>query len=117
MPCEIKTSEVIDYTCNDHDCSKSFSTQQKLTKHEYTHSYELFFCDFCNKSYSTPESLQSHRNTHIKPEDTKCILCDKVLATKQKLTTHIDKVHQVAPQVGVKSNDIEKFTCYSINFH
>ena len=112
MPCEIKTSEVIDYTCNDHDCSKSFSTQQKLTKHEYTHSY-----DFCNKSYSTPESLQSHRNTHIKPEDTKCILCDKVLATKQKLTTHIDKVHQVAPQVGVKSNDIEKFTCYSINFH
>jgi uncharacterized Zn-finger protein len=55
--------EECQYSCN--VCSKKFTEQRKLKRHQLIHSGERpFGCDVCNKSFSQHNDLKRHLQIH-----------------------------------------------------
>eukprot|EP01083_Nonionella_stella_P081234 223640_1 len=67
-------------------CPKKFTMECLLTQHLYKHA--TVQCKICKKMFTKVESLLDHEKRHqCKP--LKCGQCDKTLATKNGLRTHI----------------------------
>lgn len=128
----IKSNTPNRYQCA--DCSKSYSTQNGLSKHQENHCAaspnnqvkKVFKCPDCPKTYTTSGALKMHIKTHTKP--CKCHMCGKAFSRPWLLQGHIrthtgDKpfsCHHCHRAFADKSNlrahlqthsDVKKYSC------
>ena len=77
-------------------CSKIFSIQKDLVRHEKSHLGPELCCDFCGKMYKSRRTFINHKKSHeenyIKPEY-ECNVCNKSFSTKYVRNYHVKSEH------------------------
>lgn len=76
-------------------CDKKLACERALITHLTTHSGNRpHICSFCGKSFINKTLLTRHSRFHgIKVPQYKCTECDKEMASKYHLKTHMLQVH------------------------
>ena len=82
------------FSCD--QCSKTFYFAIDLTIHKKWHSgHPDVTCETCSVVFSKPYAKKIHvRNVHYQIRDKSCHLCTFSTFSKEKLQTHIKKVHE-----------------------
>ena len=89
-----KQAIVLKYLYKCSKCVKKFSTQNRLYKHERTHSVGHYVCTACNRCFQYPKTLRDHKVTHTPRLFIKCTVRGyakkyaSVESLKYHLTTH-----------------------------
>ncbi|CAH1974885.1 unnamed protein product [Acanthoscelides obtectus] len=79
------------YVC--HNCHRSFSSQDRLTRHQQTHSGSCpFKCEQCKKIFTSKFKLVRHALIHSDRRPFSCSVCDRTFHRKDHLKNHV-KVH------------------------
>ena len=83
------------YKCT--ECDRAFNDLATLSAHHrYVHSITRNFgpCRFCKKSFKSRNDYKNHVKTHTSDrEQLKCVQCEFVADTPQKINHHKRKVH------------------------
>jgi len=74
-------------------CGVKFLYVASLTSHMKTHAMKQFKCDICDKMLATKQSLQSHLETHTEGKRFTCWQCGKHFVQKQGLLRHLYSQH------------------------
>ncbi|XP_033348982.1 zinc finger protein 431-like [Bombus vosnesenskii] len=90
-----KTQHVNDYKCN--NCGKIFLSKRHLKIHSQTHmeNRSVVSCPFekCPRVYYFKSNLTHHIRTYHLGEKYECDICKIKIGSKQRLATHIQKLH------------------------
>nr|CAI5864507.1 unnamed protein product [Callosobruchus analis] len=85
-----------------HSCHRFFSSQDRLNRHQQSHSGSCpFKCEQCKKTFTSKFKLVRHALIHSDRRPFSCSVCDRTFHRKDHLKNHI-KVH--SPQK-------ETYTC------
>ncbi|KAJ8971336.1 hypothetical protein NQ314_000749 [Rhamnusium bicolor] len=85
------------HTC--HICQKNFASQEKLNKHQQTHTGSSpFKCEHCKKSFTSKFKLVRHALIHSDRKPFSCSVCERTFHRKDHLKNHI-KVHSPQKEV------------------
>ncbi|XP_074035826.1 uncharacterized protein isoform X2 [Leptinotarsa decemlineata] len=91
-------------------CQKSFSSLEKLGKHQQTHTgTSPFKCENCKKGFTTKFKLVRHALIHSDRKPFSCSVCDRTFHRKDHLKNHI-KVHSPQKQVYVCDGCKKQYT-------
>ncbi|XP_057660942.1 zinc finger protein PLAG1-like [Diorhabda carinulata] len=81
------------YQCNYSYCKKTFTSSEKLERHEQTHlGSSPFKCENCKKTFTSKFKLVRHALIHSDRKPFSCTVCDRTFHRKDHLKNHI-KVH------------------------
>jgi KRAB domain-containing zinc finger protein len=78
-----------DFICG--DCDKVFLSMEELTEHDNKggcHTARKLRCPKCNLEFKKPQELGQHLIADVCSESVVCSNCDKVFATKDRLSNH-----------------------------
>ena len=79
-------------------CDKRFKCHTTLRSHEAVHaSTTPYLCDRCGKGFRFLNGLRVHLTLHANPSAFSCTKCTLSCTTKQALTRHLCRVHQIQP--------------------
>nr|CAH7721229.1 unnamed protein product [Callosobruchus chinensis] len=88
-----------------HSCHRFFSSQDRLNRHQQSHSGSCpFKCEQCKKTFTSKFKLVRHALIHSDRRPFSCSVCDRTFHRKDHLKNHI-KVH--SPQK-------ETYTCNQV---
>ena len=81
--------------CKHRKCSKIFSSESSLKKHELHHSDKKFKCNVCGRSFPFQSELNSHQAIHSDEKRFKCSYprCPGEYKTKEEYNRHY-KTHR-----------------------
>jgi hypothetical protein len=66
------------------DCSKSFTTKQKMFRHMWIHRKTKFSCEICPSNFESPTLLHAHRlSNHFENSPFVCSMCGKNFSSRQ----------------------------------
>ena len=88
-------------------CIKLFVSPNGLFKHERSHEYLKYFCDYCSYMCQFPYQIKAHENTHTKTEWFGCDTCDKKFSSKAASRAH-RKTHNLLIQCDLCPETNEK---------
>lgn len=76
-------------------CTKTFSTNDRLTAHvKSVHTPRQFKCDYCSKFFQTKFHVQRHLKTHFNDRLYQCPYCNYASSTHGNLSKHVRNVHR-----------------------
>uniref|UniRef100_A0A1I8MIU9 C2H2-type domain-containing protein n=1 Tax=Musca domestica TaxID=7370 RepID=A0A1I8MIU9_MUSDO len=83
------------YVCNEADCSKKFSTKEKLKIHKLRHAgVRNYICPHCGMRKTTRNELKIHINYHTLERTWPCQFCSKVCNSAGNLKMHVRNIHE-----------------------
>ena len=99
-------------------CIKLFVSPNGLFKHERSHEYLKYFCDYCSYMCQFPYQIKAHENTHTKTEWFGCNTCDKKFSSKAASRAH-RKTHNLLIQCDLcpETNEKRYTSIQACNLH
>ncbi|XP_047461479.1 zinc finger protein 2-like [Mugil cephalus] len=96
------------FTC--YKCDKCFSSSDKLSQHQATHSTEekSFRCSYCRKTFFTFTELNKHRRHECVERRCPCRDCGALFPSPSRLRSHRLAVH---PQNQAVADDLNTYQC------
>ena len=79
-------------------CGKKFKNQKACESHLWRIHNEgtgpVFTCEVCGRTFKNSATMQAHRKATHNTEHFNCDKCDEVFATKNRLQTHLVRMHR-----------------------
>lgn len=92
-----KDKSELPHVCPESDCSRRFSSKEKLKVHLLRHAgIKNFSCPYCGMRKTTRNELKIHMNYHTLERTWPCRFCSKVCNSSGNLKMHVRTVHERA---------------------
>jgi hypothetical protein len=76
-------------------CGKAFKVECYKQKHEKIHTAPKVRCQICGNEFKNSFALHCHRSYMHSNQKSKCLICQKIFASKKNLREHEKKVHKL----------------------
>ncbi|TDG47507.1 hypothetical protein AWZ03_006099 [Drosophila navojoa] len=92
-----KDQSELPHACQEANCSRRFSSKEKLKVHLMRHAgIKNFSCPYCGMRKTTRNELKIHMNYHTLERTWPCRFCSKVCNSSGNLKMHVRAVHERA---------------------
>ncbi|KAL7731776.1 hypothetical protein ACLKA6_016712 [Drosophila palustris] len=92
-----KDKSELPHACPESECSRRFSSKEKLKVHLLRHAgIKNFSCPYCGMRKTTRNELKIHINYHTLERTWPCRFCSKVCNSSGNLKMHVRTVHERA---------------------
>lgn len=92
-----KDKSELPHACPESDCTRRFSSKEKLKVHLLRHAgIKNFSCPYCGMRKTTRNELKIHMNYHTLERTWPCRFCSKVCNSSGNLKMHVRTVHERA---------------------
>lgn len=92
-----KDQSELPHACQEPNCSRRFSSKEKLKVHLMRHAgIKNFSCPYCGMRKTTRNELKIHMNYHTLERTWPCRFCSKVCNSSGNLKMHVRAVHEHA---------------------